>query len=435
MVGLGRSGEAAAALLVRRGWNVIAVDAHPVAAPGLEALGVDVRAPCTDVVADVDLELVVKSPGVPAEVVQIAAARAAGVEIIGEIELAARELGNPIIGITGTNGKTTTTELIAHLLRAAGGNAIACGNQGLPLTSLVDVVAPETWLAVECSSFQLEDVTQFHPCAAVVLNLTPDHMDRHGSMGAYRTAKLRIFAAMDADDLAIAPEGWAIPGAARPRVLRDGGRRGEVDVAWSDGGLHVDCVGWIADWEEIPLRGRHNRENVMAAAAIVAHVADLSAAQIAEGLRSFAGVEHRLEVVGTVDGVTYVNDSKATNADAARAALDAYPRGVRLIAGGKAKGASFAPLADAARAGVLCVYLIGAAAKEIGEAMQVAGVPTRDVHTLAGALAAASADARPGEVVLLAPGCASFDQFANFEERGDRFHALVDALPGHHATP
>jgi UDP-N-acetylmuramoylalanine--D-glutamate ligase len=426
VVGLGRSGEAAAALLVRRGWRVIAVDVNPVDEPDLVGLGVDVRGACTDPVPGVDL--VVKSPGVPAEAVQVTAARAAGAEVISEIELAARELPNPIIGITGTNGKTTTTELIAHLLRAAGREAVACGNQGLPLASLVDVVDPSTWLVVECSSFQLEDVERFHPRAAVVLNVTPDHLDRHSSMEAYRAAKLRIFSAMTAGDLAIAPEGWTIPGGARPRVIREGARRGVDDIAWSEAGLHVDGLDWIADWDQIPLRGRHNRENVMAAAAIVAHVAQLSSPQIAAGLRSFAGVAHRLEIVGEIGGVTYVNDSKATNADAAAAALDAYPARVRLIAGGKPKGASFTPLAAAARSGVLCVYLIGAAADEIGSAMEAAGVPIQQTHTLAGAVAAAAADAQPGEVVLLAPGCASFDQFVSFEDRGDQFRALVDDL-------
>lgn len=426
VVGLGRSGEAAAALLVRRGWRVIAVDAHPVDAAELVAIGVDVRGAYTEPVPGVDL--VVKSPGVPTEVAQVAAARAGGAEVISEIELAARELANPIIGITGTNGKTTTTELIAHLVRAAGLPAVACGNQGLPLTGLVDTVDPAAWLVVECSSFQLEDIERFHPRAAVVLNLTPDHLDRHRSMEAYRQAKLRIFAAMTADDLAIAPEGWAIPGGARARVIREGARRDDTDVAWSEAGLHVDGIDWIADWKDIPLRGRHNRENVMAAAAVAAHAVHLTGAQIAAGLRSFAGVAHRLEVVGEINGVIYVNDSKATNADAACAALDAYPEGVRLIAGGKPKGASFAPLAEAARTGVECVYVIGAAAEEIGQALQAAGVPIRFTHTLAGAVAAATADARPGEVVLLAPGCASFDQFASFEERGDQFRALVDAL-------
>jgi UDP-N-acetylmuramoylalanine--D-glutamate ligase len=427
VVGLGRSGIAAAALLVRRGWRVIAVDARPVAAPELTALGVDVRGASTDPVGDV--ALVVKSPGVPGDAPQVTAARAAGAEVISEIELAARELANPLIAVTGTNGKTTTTELAAHLLRAAGRPAVACGNQGLPLASVVDSVDPAAWLVVECSSFQLEDVVRFHPRAAVVLNLTPDHLDRHASMDEYRAAKLRIFAAMTADDVAIAPEGWTIPGAARHRTIREGARRDAADIAWSQGGLHVDRLGLVAPWEAIPLRGRHNRENVMAAAALVAHAAGLSAPEIAAGLASFAGVAHRLEIVGEIDGVTYVNDSKATNADAACAALDAYPNGVHLIAGGKGKGAAFTPLAEAARAAdVRCVYLIGAAAAEIGAAMRVAGVPTVGAGTLATAVAAAGRAARPGEVVLLAPGCASFDQFSSFEERGERFRALVAEL-------
>ena len=433
VVGLGRSGTAAAALLIRRGWHVIAVDAHPVTAPELSALGVDVRGGYVDPVPDV--ALVVKSPGVPGDAAQIVAARAAGVAVISEIELAARELSNPIIAVTGTNGKTTTTELAAHLLRSAGRPALACGNQGLPLASLVDTVDPGTWLVVECSSFQLEDSDRFHPRAAVVLNLTPDHLDRHHTMDEYRAAKVRIFEAMTPGDLAIAPEGWEIPGRAQPRVIRDGARRDAGDIAWSEGGLHVAGLGMVAGWDAIPLRGRHNRENIMAAAALVAHAAQLTRAELAAGLASFAGVGHRLEVVAEIEGVKYVNDSKATNTDAACAALDAYPHGVHLIAGGKPKGASFAPLADAARAaGVRCVYLIGNAAAEIGQAMRAAGVPTRDAGTLTEAVAAASAAAEPGDVVLLAPGCASFDQFTSFEERGDRFRALVADLAAGRST-
>ncbi len=424
VVGLGRSGQAAAALLARRGWHVIATDSDPVTAPDLEALGVEVRSGATDPVPGIDL--VVKSPGVPGESAQIVAAHTAGVEVIGEIELAARHLDNPMIAVTGTNGKTTTTELIAHLLIHAGHSAIACGNQGVPLAGLVDHVDAATWLVVECSSFQLEDVDRFHPRAAVMLNLTPDHLDRHGSMTAYRDAKARVFATMTDADLAIAPEDWILPDAVRHRIIRDGARRGPADVAWSDDGLWVDGVGRVTTWDRIPLRGRHNRENIMAAAAIAAVAGGLTAADLARGLESFAGVPHRLEIVGEIDGVTYVNDSKATNADAASAALDAYPDGVHLIAGGKGKGASFAPLAEAARAAdVRCVYLIGATADEIGAAMAAVGVPTRDCGRLEIAVARAAEAARSGDVVMLAPGCASFDQFTSFEDRGDRFRALV----------
>jgi UDP-N-acetylmuramoylalanine--D-glutamate ligase len=428
VVGLGRSGSAAARLLARRGWDVVAIDAGGVPVPELERLGIDIRLGTSTPVPGVDL--VVKSPGVPGDAPPVAAARAAGVPVISEIELAARELPNPIIAVTGTNGKTTTTELLAHLLRSAGRPAIACGNQGLPLAGLVDVADPGEWLVVECSSFQLEDVDRFHPRAAVVLNLTPDHLDRHGSMEAYRAAKARVFAAMGPDDIAIAPEDWAIPGDARHRIIREGVRRSDDDIAWTDPVLSVDNLGEVIGWSEIPLRGRHNRENVMAAAAIAAHAGGLSAREIAAGLRTFAGVAHRLEIVAVIDGVTYVNDSKATNTDAACAALDAYPHGVHLIAGGTGKGASFAPLADAARSThVRCAYLIGAASAEIEAAMQSAGVPTRACGTLEAAVAAAAAQARPGEVVLLAPACASFDQFTNFEARGDRFRELVAARP------
>jgi len=330
--------------------------------------------------------------------------------------------------VTGTNGKTTTTELLAHLLADAGHPAIACGNQGLPLASLVDHVDDATWLVVECSSFQLEDVARFHPRAAVVLNLTPDHLDRHGSMAAYRDAKARVFTRMTGADLAIAPEDWTLPNAVRHRVIRDGTRRGAADIAWSDGGLWVDGVGRVTTWDRIPLRGRHNRENVMAAAAIAAVAGGLGADELARGLASFAGVPHRLEIVGEIDGVVYVNDSKATNADAACAALDAYPTGVHLIAGGKGKGASFAPLADAARAAdVRCAYLIGATAQEIGAAMGAVGVPVLQCGRIETAVGRAAEAARPGDVVLLAPGCASFDQFTSFEARGDRFRALVAA--------
>ncbi len=424
VVGLGRSGQAAAGLLARRGWRVIATDSAPVAAPDLAAAGVEVRIGTIDPVPGIDL--VVKSPGVPGEIAQVAAARAGGVEVISEIELAGRYLKNPIVAVTGTNGKTTTTELLAHLLTDAGHPAIACGNQGLPLAGLVDHVDDATWLVVECSSFQLEDVVRFHPRAAVVLNLTPDHLDRHGSMAAYRDAKARVFAAMTAADLAIAPEDWALPEALRHRVIRDGARRGAADIAWSDGGLWVDGIGRVTGWDRIPLRGRHNRENVMAAAAIAAAAGGLGADQLARGLASFAGVPHRLEVVGEIGGVVYVNDSKATNADAACAALDAYPTGVHLIAGGKGKGASFAPLADAARkADVRCTYLIGATAREIGAAMDAVGVPVVQCGQIETAVARAAAAARPGDVVLLAPGCASFDQFTSFEARGDRFRSLV----------
>ncbi len=426
VVGLGRSGLAAAQLLRRRGWDVVAVDAGraEVARSGLEALGVEVRAPFDAAVPDVDL--VVKSPGVPGEVTAVAAARAAGVPVWSEIELAARELPNPLIGVTGTNGKTTTTELTAHLLRAGGLAAVACGNQGTPLAGLVDQVDPGAWLVVECSSFQLEDVDTFRPRAAVLLNLSPDHIDRHGDMDRYRDAKLRLFEAQRPGDLAILPAPLTSAGGAPARRLCEGPPAADA-VAWSAGGLHVAGLGRIAGWDDIPLRGRHNRENAMAAAALAAH-AGVGAGALADGLGGFAGVAHRLEHVGARDGVAYVNDSKATNPDAVLAALDAYPSGVRLIAGGRAKGTPFEPMAQAARSGVVHAYLMGEAAGEMEPAFAAAGVPHTLLPTMEDALAAAAADARPGEVVLLSPACTSFDRYASYEERGDAFRVAARAL-------
>ena len=426
VVGLGRSGRAAAALLRRRGWSVVAIDARAAdeARAELEPLGVEVRAPWEESVADVDL--VVKSPGVPAEVPPVAAARAAGAPVWGELELAARELANPLIGITGTNGKTTTTELTAHLLREAGRAAVACGNQGTPLAGLVDRVDPAVWLVVECSSFQLEDIDTFHPRAAALLNLAPDHIDRHGTMDAYRAAKLRLFENQDSGDLALLEEPLMATGGAPTRRVVEGERTPDA-AAWSAGGLHVAGRGRVIGWDEVPLRGRHNRQNVMVAAAIAAHVG-LSADEIAAGLRGFAGVAHRLEVVGERSGVLYVNDSKGTNPDAVVAALDAYPQRVRLIAGGRGKGTPFGPVAEAARSAVVHAYLMGEAGPELAEAFAATGVAHTVLATMRDALAAAAADARAGEVVLLSPACTSFDQFSSYEERGDVFRQEARAL-------
>ncbi len=425
VVGLARSGRAAATLLVRRGWQVVAVDSADVEAPDLVALGVDVRSGSADPVANVDL--VVKSPGVPADAPQIVAARAAGTAIISELELAARHLENPMIAITGTNGKTTTTELTAHLLRTAGVAAVACGNQGTPVCGLVDGIHPNTWLVVECSSFQLEDVADaFHPRAAVLLNLAPDHLDRHGDMNAYAAAKLRIFERLKPRDLAIAPAGTVIPGGALMYTV-DPGAPTNTAIAWGEGGLHHLDLGLVAGWDEVSLRGAHNRQNAMAAVAVAAH-AGATADALAAGLASFPGVPHRLEVVGVIDGVTYVNDSKATNPDAAMAALDAYPEQVHLIAGGRAKGTPFGPLAARAAGRVLSAHLIGEAADELAAELQAVGVPVAIGGAMATAVRNAHEAARPGDVVLLAPACTSFDQYADFEQRGADFRAAVGSL-------
>lgn len=426
VVGLARSGRAAAALLVRHGFSVIAVDAADVEATELVSAGVDVRASWNEPIEG-QLDLVVKSPGVPASAVPVAAAVRQGVPVISEIELAARYLPNPLIAITGTNGKTTTTELTAHLLREAGVEAVACGNQGTPICALADAIDPAAWLVVECSSFQLEDVGEaFHPRAAVLLNVTPDHLDRHPSMQEYLAAKLRIFERLGPDDLAIAPTGMAIPGRAPARTVDLDGQVA-TSIAWGTPGATHAVLGPIAPWDGVVLRGAHNRQNVLAAVSLAAH-AGASAAAIAAGLASFPGVEHRLEVVGTLDGVTYVNDSKATNPDAAMAALDAYPERVHLIAGGKAKGTPFEDLVARAVGAVVHVYLIGDAAGEMERAFAAGGIPTTISGDMSSALDAARDAAESGDTVLLAPACTSFDQYPNFEARGAHFRAVAASL-------
>jgi UDP-N-acetylmuramoylalanine--D-glutamate ligase len=414
---LARSGRAAALLLAREGWSVVAVDRAEVDAPELIDAGVEVRAPSDE---PVPADLVVRSPGVPREAPPLAAAYAAGTPVWSEIELASRVLPNPLMGITGTNGKTTTTELLAHLLRAGGLEAVACGNQGTPLSGLVGQVHADAWLVVECSSFQLEDVPTFRPRAAVLLNITPDHLDRYPDMAAYAAAKRNLFAHQQAADLAILPGDDVSPGAAPTRRVVASGAPGPDAAAWAEGGLHVAGLGLVAAWDDIPLRGAHNRENVMAAAAMAAH-AGLDAAQIASGLASFPGVPHRLEVVGVANGVTFVNDSKATNPAAAIAALDAYPERVILIAGGSSKGTPFDDLAAAARGGVTSAHLIGQTAPDIAAALGDVGLTAVSHPDLESAVNAAFGEAQPGDVVLLAPACASFDQFRSYEHRGDVF--------------
>lgn len=423
VVGLGRSGRAAALLLARRGFAVTAVDERVDADAELTAAGVI----CGGFdAAPAEVDLVVKSPGVPNSAAPVTAARTRGTPVISEIELASRYLPNPILAITGTNGKTTTTELTAHLLNQGGIPAVACGNQGTALAGLVDQVSPDTWLVVECSSFQLEDIDTFHPRGAVLLNVAPDHLDRHGSLEAYRDAKLRSFERQGMGDLSILPRDIPTPGNVEARHIDDGDG-GAGAVAWASGGLHLEGHGRVCAWDSVPLRGRHNRQNMMAAAALAAH-AGLPVEAIALGLASFPGVPHRLEPVGQINGVRYINDSKATNPEAAMAALDAEPAGVHLILGGQAKGTPFGPLATAAKGVVVRAYVIGQAAEEISQAFAAEGIPVEGSGTLAAATASASAAALPGEVVLLAPACASFDQFDGYEDRGERFRALVQGI-------
>jgi UDP-N-acetylmuramoylalanine--D-glutamate ligase len=384
------------------------VDREPKLDAGrLQAGGVEVVLGAEDPELLEGMDLLVKSPGVPADSHLVAAARERGLTVWSEVELGFRLLTNPILGVTGTNGKTTTCELLGAIFRAAEAPVAVAGNVGRPLTGLDGALAEEAWVVCELSSFQLEDIETIRPRVAVLLNLTPDHLDRHASLEEYRAAKLRIFENQLAEDVAVVPRGFGdIPGR---------GRRIEFDL------------GDVLPAEPL-VPGEHNRENAAAATA-AARAAGIPDGAIAEGLRTFEGVPHRLELVREVGGVRFVNDSKATNPEAAERALSAYPPGIRLILGGSRKRSSFAQLARRAReSSVAQAYLIGESADDLAEALAAEGVRFTYSRTLEQALADAYRDAEPGDVVLLSPACASFDQFRDFEERGDRFRELVEAL-------
>ena len=406
VVGLARSGTAAVSVLRARGVEVRGYDADPAIAG--EALDADLRlGPWEDEILD-GVGLLVKSPGVPSSSEPIVAARARSVPVMSEIELGARLLPNPLLGVTGTNGKTTTTALLGVIFEAAGWPVEVAGNIGRPLTALVDAVDPDAWIVCELSSFQLEDVETLRPRVAVLTNLEPDHLDRHGSFEAYGAAKLRAFAHQGPDDVAVVPRGFGpVPGEARRVEFSD------------DDPLPA----------EPRLRGAHNRENAAAAAA-AARAIGVPDAAIAEALRAFPGVEHRIEEVGELDGVLFVNDSKATNAAAALRALASFDgRRKHVILGGRGKAEQYDGLAAAFGPGDRA-YLIGEASEALGAALRAARVPVEQAGTLDRAVATAAAAAATGDVVLLSPACASFDQFTTFEHRGEEFRRLVQKLPG-----
>ena len=366
---------------------------------------------------------VVKSPGVPREAPVIVAALAAGRTVMGELEFAWRLLPNRFLAVTGTNGKTTTTKWIGHILRTAARPVAVAGNVGTAASTLIGQIDPATTIVCEASSFQLEDTLAFAPEIAVLLNLAPDHLDRHGTFDAYVAAKLQIFARQGNDDIAVAPLGLGIEdlGGCARRVCVGVGPGAELSE--QAGQLWWDETPLIAV-DEISLPGAHNVANAMAAAA--ACLADgVPRDAVAEGLRSFAGVAHRLETIAVSDGVTYVNDSKATNVDSTIAALRSFRGSVHLIAGGRGKGQDFsalaAPVAEHARA----VYLIGDAGEEIAAALRSTGVPLLPCGNLEAAVGAATREAVAGDTVLLSPACASYDQFPDFEARGARFRELV----------
>ena len=437
MVGLARSGAAIARLLAERGEEVVGVDSgEPPEAAGLAEAGVELNLG-VDGTRQLDrARTMVKSPGVPQEAPAIAAARERGIEVTGELELAWRLIPNPFVGVTGTNGKTTTTELLGHLHRTAGRPVAVAGNVGRPLASLAGDLDPEATVVCECSSFQLEDSSAFAPECGVLLNLAPDHLDRHGTLAAYRDAKLRIFANQGNDDVAVfngtTPElrNQDLGGCARRiRFCPAEGEDPDCEVSLNEGVIFADQEPLLRA-DELRLPGAHNVENAMAAAA-AALALGLSREDVADGLRSFEGVPHRLERVGEVGGVTYVNDSKATNVTAAIAGICAFERGVHAIFGGSLKEESFERLIGPVTDRCSAVYLIGEAAGRLAQDLSSAaraGVDFQEAGTLERAVESASARAQPGEVVLLSPACASFDAFRDFEQRGERFRELVRGL-------
>lgn len=435
VVGLARSGVAAAVTLRARGERVYGTDTRtPPDAGRLADLGVELQLDGDGTQLLDNVKTLIKSPGVPAEAPVIAAARERGLDVIGELELGWRLLPNRFLAVTGTNGKTTVTEWLGHTLRQAGVETAVAGNVGTPLASMDASLDPEATVVCECSSFQLEDSVAFAPEVAVLLNVTPDHLDRHGTLAAYAEAKLRIFSNQTTEDTAIVDADDAIVGqvALPGEAIREPyGIDACVDeqrcfVSYADGEIR-DGGGVLVRADELPLAGEHNIRNAMAVAA-AALAAGTDRALVSHGLRTFGGVPHRLERVREVDGVVYVNDSKATNVAAAAAALEAFGSGVHAILGGSLKGGDFAELRPAVTAHCAACYLIGDATAQLRADLEATGVPLHDSGDLASALEAATAAAVPGETVLLAPACASFDQFRDYEDRGDTFRELVTAL-------
>jgi UDP-N-acetylmuramoylalanine--D-glutamate ligase len=377
---------------------------------------------------------VVKSPGVPREAPVISAALERGIDVVGELELAWRTIPNRFVAVTGTNGKTTTVELLGHVYRTAGESVSVAGNVGRPLSSLVGEVDADATVICEASSFQLEDSVAFAPECAVFLNLAPDHLDRHGDLEAYLAAKLRIFANQGNDDVAVfnaddpALAEVDLGGCAR-RIAFCHGAGPDCEVAVAEGTIFYDGEPLLSV-SELGLFGEHNVENAMAAAAAALSMG-LDRDAVREGLRTFAGVPHRLEPVAEIDGVRFVNDSKATNVAAATVGLRAFEGGVRAILGGSEKGEDYAPLLDPVRERCLACYLTGASAGRLAEALAPAieaGVELHLCEDLEEATRLATAAAEPGETVLLSPACASFDAFENFERRGERFREIVGEL-------
>jgi UDP-N-acetylmuramoylalanine--D-glutamate ligase len=435
VVGLARSGVAAATLLAGRGEEVVGVDSgFSDAAAGLRGAGVEVFLD-SDGLAQLDgVRTVVKSPGVPREAPVIAAALDRGIEVMGELELAWRALPNRFVAVTGTNGKTTTVEMLGHVYRSAGEPVAVAGNVGAPLSGLVGEIEADATVVCECSSFQLEDTLEFAPECGVFLNLAPDHLDRYAGLPEYLAAKLRIFANQGNDDVAIYnaddPELASVDlGGCGRRVSFCVGDAPDCEVGVAEGTIFYDGEPLLRV-EELGVVGEHNVANAMAVAA-AALTMGIDREAVREGLRSFAGVPHRLEPVAEIGGVRFVNDSKATNVASAIVGIRSFEGGVHAILGGSEKGEPYEPLLDPVRERCRAVYLTGASAERLAEALApalAAGIELHRCDDFEDAVRRAAAAAAPGEVVLLSPACASFDAFENFERRGERFREIVEGL-------
>jgi UDP-N-acetylmuramoylalanine--D-glutamate ligase len=444
VVGLGKSGLAAALFLRHKGAQVTVSDVRSAEAlardiPALLEEGIMVEAGGHGLLTFRRQNLIVVSPGVPLDTPELLQVKKFGLPVIGELELAAHFLKGKVLAITGSNGKTTTTTLVGEILREAGFKALVGGNIGVPVVDLIDQSSDDSWSVLEVSSFQLESTEEFHPNISVILNITPDHLDRHGSFENYARAKERIFAAQDARDAVIlnSDNERAAQAAAHS----------SAPIYWFSMEHQVGQGAWVADGyvvyraareaeiervmplSKIPLKGEHNVENVLAAVC-AARVAGAPAEVIGRTIENFKAVEHRLEYVATVNGVDYYNDSKATNVDATAKAVAAFSSGIHLIMGGKDKGSDYMQLSDLLRQRVRAVYTIGSAAAKIESHLRGV-VSIRSCETLDRAVNAAARAARPGEVVLLAPACSSFDQFENYEQRGHVFKELVAEQRGY----
>lgn len=434
--GLGVSGRAAAELLTAQGVDVVIVDERPAGELDLEGLPAGVRLRLGEDAPETvpeDVDAVVLSPGVPLDRPLVTDARHRGVPVQAEVDLAFPHVRGPVVGITGSNGKSTTTALTGALLEAAGRPVAVCGNIGLPVSRAV-LDDPDRVFVVELSSFQLETIDRFRPRAAAWLNLAPDHLDRYDDVDAYAAAKARIFRNQTPDDVAVVgaddPRTAAAVTRARKRFFSR--LRAVEDGCWVQGDRVLEISpgvepGLLFERDDVPLAGEHNLENAMAAA-LLARALGADVGAVRRGLASFTGLPHRMERVAEIGGVVYYDDSKGTNPAATQRSLEGFPEGsVHLILGGLAKGADFTDLAGPVGRTAARAYLIGKAAGEIEAALRGA-VPVERCGTLDRAVAAAAAVARPGQVVLLSPACASFDQFRSFAHRGEEFVRLVGGL-------